>query len=61
MIEYDISKREENLENIKEVVVEFERRMSIKVRRQEKLDMVEERDFRKGELLGNYITKMLYR
>jgi len=35
------------LENIKEVV-EFEGRMSIKVRRQEKLDMVEERDFRKG-------------
>jgi len=35
--------------------------MSIKVRRQEKLDIVEERDFRKGELLGNYITKTLYR
>jgi len=49
------------LENIKEVIVEFEGRMSIKVRRQEKLDMVEERDFRKGELLGSYMTKMLYR
>ncbi len=61
MIEHDIWKREKNLKNIKEVVVEFERRMSIKVRRQEKLDMMEERDFRKGELLGNYITKMLYR
>ena len=61
MVEHDIWKREKNLKNIKEVVVEFERRMSIKVRRQEKLDMVEERDFRKGELLGNYITKMLYR
>jgi len=61
IIEHDIWKREKNLKNIKEVVVEFERRMSIKVRRQEKLDMVEERDFRKGELLGNYITKMLYR
>ena len=61
MVEHDIWKREKNLKNIKEVVVEFERRMSIKVRRQEKLDMVEERDFRKGELLGNYITKILYR
>ena len=61
MIEYDISKREENLENIKEVVVEFEGRMSIKVRKQEKLDMVKERDSRKGELLENYMTKMLYR
>jgi len=49
------------LENIKEVVVEFEGRMSIKVRKQEKLDMVKERDFRKGELLENYMTKMLYR
>ena len=61
MVEYDIWKREENLENIKEVVVEFEGRMSIKVRKQEKLDMVKERDFRKGELLENYMTKMLYR
>ena len=48
MVEHDIWKRKKNLKNIKEVVVEFERRMSIKVRRQEKLDMVEERDFRKG-------------
>jgi len=63
MVEYDIWKREKDLENIniKEVVVEFERRMSIKVRKQEKLDMVKERDFRKGELLGNYMIKMLYR
>ena len=61
MVEHDIWKREEDLENVKEVVVEFEGKMSIKVRRQEKLDMVEERDFRKGELLGNYMTKMLYR
>ena len=35
--------------------------MSIKVKKQEKLDIVEERDFRKGELLGNYIIKTLYR
>ena len=35
--------------------------MSIKVKRQEKLDIVKERDFRKGELLGNYIIKILYR
>ena len=35
--------------------------MSIKVKRQEKLDIVKERDFRKGELLENYIIKILYR
>ena len=40
MVEHDIWKREKNLKNIKEVVVEFERKMSIKVRKQEKLDMV---------------------
>ena len=61
MVEHNIWKKDEDLENVKEAVVEFEGKMSIKVRRQEKLDMVEERDFRKGELLGNYMTKMLYR
>jgi len=39
---------------------EFERRMNIEVRRQEKLDMVEEKDFRRGELPGKYMIKMLY-
>ena len=31
------------------------------VRRQEKLDLVEEQDFRKEELLEKYIAKMLYK
>ena len=34
--------------------------MSTEVKRQEKLDMIEEKDFRRGELLGNYIAKILY-
>ena len=34
--------------------------MSIEVRRQEKLDMAEEKDFRIGELSGKYMAKMLY-
>ena len=34
--------------------------MNAEVRRQEKLDMIEERDFRRGELLGKFIAKMLY-
>ena len=33
----------------------------MKVRRQEKLEIVEEKDFRKGELPGKYMAKMLYR
>jgi len=45
MAEYNIWKREENLENVKKVVAEFERRISIEVRRQEKLNIVEEQDF----------------
>ena len=34
--------------------------MNVEVRRQEKLDMAEKKDFRRGELLGKYIAKLLY-
>jgi len=34
--------------------------MSVEVKRQEKLDIAEERDFRREELLQKYITRMLY-
>ena len=40
---------------------EFEGRMNVEIRRQEKLDRIEEKDFRRGELLGKYIVKILYR
>jgi len=46
---------------VKELVAEFKGRISTKVRTQEKLDMVEEKDFKKGELLEKYMAKMLYR
>jgi len=49
------------LENVKEVVAEFKERLNTEVRRQEKLNMIEKRNFRRGELLGKYIVKMLYR
>ena len=32
----------------------------MEVRKQEKLDMVEEKDFRRGELPEKYTVKMLY-
>ncbi len=35
--------------------------MSAEVRRQEKIDIAEERDFRRGQLLGKFMAKMLYR
>jgi len=35
--------------------------MNTEVRRQEKLDTVEEKNFRRGELPEKYTAKMLYR
>jgi len=43
------------------VLEEFEGRMNAEVRRQEKLDMTEEKDFRREELPGKFTAKMLYR
>ena len=60
MAEYDTWKKEEDLENIKEVVVEFKGRINIEVRWQEKLDRIEERDFRREKLPEKYMAKMLY-
>jgi len=48
------------LENVRKVVAKFEEKLNIKVRRQEKLNIAEERNFRRGELLKKYIAKMLY-
>ena len=60
MVEHDSWKKEESLENAKEVVAEFEGRMNAEVRRQEKLNAMEEKDFRRGELPEKYIARMLY-
>jgi len=60
MAEHDIWERREDLENARKVLEEFKGRMNAEVRRQEKLDMAEEKDFRKGELLGKFIAKILY-
>jgi len=48
------------LGNARKVVEESEGRMNAEVRRQEKLDMVEKRDFRRRVLLGKYMAKILY-
>ena len=40
---------------------EFEGRMNAEVRRQEKLNMAEEKDFRRGELPRKFMVKILYR
>jgi len=57
MVELDIWERKKNLENVKEVIAEFEGRINAEVRRQEKLDLVEEQDFRRGELPEKYAAR----
>jgi len=53
--------KRKGLGNIKKALEEFKGRMNTEVRMQEKLDRVEEKDFRRGELPGKYMAKMLYR
>ena len=40
---------------------EFKGRMNAEVRRQEKIDMAEKRDFKREELLEKFTARMLYR
>jgi len=61
IVEHDIWERKEDLENAREALEEFEGRMNTEVRRQEKLDMAEKKNFRRGKLLGRFIAKILYR
>ena len=39
---------------------EFEGRMNTEVRKQEKINIAEERDFRRGKLPEKFIVRMLY-
>ena len=59
-VEYNTWEREEDLGNAREAIEKFEGRMNAEVRRQEKLDIMEEKDFRRRKLLEKYIAKMLY-
>ena len=61
IVEHNSWEKEEDLENTKELVVEFKGRINVEVRRQEKLDLAEEKNFRRGELPGKYMARMLYR
>ena len=48
------------MKNVEEALEEFKGRMSEEVRRQERIDLAEERDFRRGELPEKFMVKMLY-
>ena len=58
--EYDSWEREKDLKNTKEVIAEFKIRVNTEVRRQEKLNMMKERNFKRRKLLGKYTVKILY-
>jgi len=67
MAKSDTWKREENLENAKELIDKFKGRLGAEVRRQEK---IEERwkvklnprtdEFQRSELPGKYMAKLLF-
>ena len=61
MAKSNIWEKREDLENTREVLEEFEGRMDAEVRRQEKLEMAEEKNFRRRELPGKFTAKILYR
>ena len=52
--------RKKDLKNAVKVLGEFEGRMNSEIRRQEKIEMAEERNFRRGELPGKFMAKILY-
>ena len=43
------------------MVAKFEEILCVEMRKQEKLDLAEKRDFRRGKLLEKYMVKILYR
>ena len=58
--EHNSWEKEEDLENAKELVAEFEGKMNAEVRRQEKLYLAEKKDFKRAELPRKYMVRMLY-
>ena len=61
MAERDTWERKENLKNTRKVLEEFEGRINAEFRKQEKIDMAEKRDFRRGKLPGKFTARILYR
>jgi len=58
--EKDTWERKKDLKNTGEALEEFKGRINMEVRRQEKIDMAEERDFRRGELPEKFTARLLY-
>ena len=60
MAEYNTWEKEKDLENARGVIEEFKEKMSMEIRRQERLNRIEEKDFKRGQLPEKYMAKMLY-
>ena len=64
MAEHDTWERDEELRNARELVDKFERRLSTEVRRQEEVGKKEGilrvEKFKRMELLGKYMARLLY-
>ena len=52
--------KERKSEKSREALEKFKGGRNMEIRRQEKIDIVEERDFRRGELPEKFTAKMLY-
>ena len=68
MVENNTWERKEDLENMKELVNKFEKRLEAEVRWQEEINKkwkvklnINEEEFRKSELPEKYIVKVLFR
>ena len=48
------------MKNTEGALEEFEGRMNAEIRKQKKIDIAEERDFRRRELPGKFTARMLY-
>jgi len=66
-VEHDTWEKKENLENVKELVDEFEGRLSTEVRRQKGIEQMWRvklnpwaDEFRRSELPGKYMAKLLF-
>ena len=61
MVEHNTWEKREDLGNVGDALEEFEGRMNMEVRRQEKLDMAKKRDFRRRKLPRKFTAKILYK
>ena len=59
IVEYNIWKRKENLENTKEAMTKFEKRLITEVSKQEKLEIAKKSNFRREKSPEKFIVKIL--